>query len=74
MFSLPSEGFMGSLAASFSRRKLNGHIVDCVCRHEITFQPFDLSLLAHFVPSPPLRWSLCWPSVLLGSVFADKIV
>lgn len=73
MFSLAGEGFMGSLAASCSWQKLNGHIVDCVCHHEITFQPFDLSLLAHFVLSPPW-WSLCWPSVLLESVFADTIV
>lgn len=40
--------------------RLNGHIVDCVRRREITFQPRDLSLLAHSVLRPA-RGSLCWP-------------
>lgn len=38
----------------------NGHIVDCVRRREITFQPRDLPLLARSVLRPA-RGSLCWP-------------
>lgn len=50
---------------------LNGHIVDCVRRHEITFQPCDLSLSGSFCPASSTGVFML-ASVLLESVFPDK--